>query len=190
MKTFIKSKGLVACTLFSMALWTGCSNNNDKYIAETHAPAAITTSAIAVIHPTEGNKVQGTVRFTTVPGGTKIVAEVSNLTPGKHGFHVHEFGDCSAHDASSAGGHFNPTKTKHGGPDSAERHMGDLGNLDADKDGHAHYERIDDMITLSGPNSIIGKSVVVHADEDDFVSQPTGNSGPRIGCGAVVASEE
>jgi Cu-Zn family superoxide dismutase len=148
-------------------------------------PVAPVTKAVAVLKPTEGNKVQGTVTFTTVEGGVLVVADVYNLTPGKHGFHVHEHGDCSAHDASSAGGHFNPGKTKHGGPDSAERHAGDLGNLEADKDGKAHYSRVDKMITLNGSDSIVTRSVVVHAGEDDFVTQPTGNSGPRIACGVI-----
>lgn len=148
------------------------------------APVKV-TKAVAILHPTEGNQVQGTVTFTEVEGGVLIIADVSNLTPGKHGFHVHEHGDCSAHDASSAGGHFNPTKSKHGGPDSAERHVGDLGNLEADKDGNAHYERVDKLLTLNGPDTIVTRSVVVHAGEDDFTTQPTGNSGPRIACGVI-----
>lgn len=142
--------------------------------------------AEAVLKATEGNKVEGTVTFTKVEGGVLIVADVVNLKPGKHGFHVHEHGDCSAHDASSAGGHFNPTNSKHGGPDTPERHVGDLGNLVADSTGKAHYERIDSLITLEGPNSVIGRSVVVHADEDDLATQPTGNSGARIACGEIL----
>ncbi len=141
--------------------------------------------AVAVLKATEGNKVEGTVTFTKVDGGVLIVADVINLKPGKHGFHVHEHGDCSAHDASSAGGHFNPTNSKHGGPDSPERHVGDLGNLVADANGKAHYERVDKLITLEGPDSVVGRSVVVHVGEDDFTTQPTGNSGARIACGAI-----
>jgi Cu-Zn family superoxide dismutase len=152
--------------------------------ATTEAPATV-TKAVAVLHPTEGNKVEGTVTFTAVEGGVLIVADVKNLTPGKHGFHVHEHGDCSAHDASSAGGHFNPTKTKHGGPDSAERHVGDFGNLEANQDGVAHYERIDKIISLNGPDTIVKRSIVVHADADDLVTQPTGNSGARVACGVI-----
>lgn len=143
------------------------------------------TSAIVELNPTKGNHVAGTVVFTQVAGGVEIEANVTGLTPGKHGFHVHEHGDCSAHDASSAGGHFNPTKKKHGGPDSPERHVGDFGNLVADKNGVAHYKRVDTVISLTGPDSIIGKSIVVHADEDDLTTQPTGNSGARIACGVI-----
>ena len=145
------------------------------------------TKAVAILHPTEGNKLAGTVTFTQVDGGVLIVADVSGLTPGKHGFHVHEHGDCSAPDASSAGGHFNPTHKKHGGPDSPERHVGDFGNLEANSEGKAHYERVDKIISLNGPESIVNLSVIVHANEDDLVSQPAGNSGPRIGCSVIKA---
>jgi len=143
------------------------------------------TTAKVTLNSTEGNHVSGTVIFTAVEGGIKIVADVKNLTPGKHGFHVHEHGDCSAADGSSAGGHFNPTKTKHGGPDSPERHVGDFGNLVANEKGEAHYERIDHVISLNGPNSIVGKSIIIHAGEDDLTTQPTGNSGARIACGLI-----
>lgn len=141
--------------------------------------------ARAVLNPTKGNRAQGLVTFTQVEGGVKIVADVDYLEPGRHGFHIHEFGDCSAPDGSSAGGHFNPTKTKHGAPDAVERHAGDLGNLATDPKGRAHYERIDKMITLEGENTIIGRSVVVHANADDFLSQPTGNAGGRVACGVI-----
>ncbi len=141
--------------------------------------------AIADIKPTKGNKVKGKVSFTLIENGVKIVADIDNLTPGKHGFHIHEFGDCSAEDGSSAGGHFNPTHMAHGSPELLERHVGDLGNLEANEEGHAHYVRIDKMLQLEGPNSIIGRSVVVHADPDDFTTQPTGNSGGRLGCGVI-----
>lgn len=166
-------------------LLTTCAFATTTTETPKQQPAVPVTKAVAILHPTEGNKVQGVVTFTAVEGGVLVVADVSNLTPGKHGFHVHEHGDCSAHDASSAGGHFNPTKSKHGGPDSAERHVGDLGNLEADKDGKAHYSRVDKLLTLSGPDSIVTRSVVVHADEDDLTTQPTGNSGPRIACGVI-----
>lgn len=153
----------------------------------TETDTAPIEKAVAVLNATEGNTVTGTVTFTTVPGGTRIVADVYDLKPGKHGFHVHEHGDCSSHDGMTAGGHFNPTGKKHGGPDSLERHIGDMGNLVADDQGYAHYDRVDDLIELSGPNTIVGRSIIVHADEDDLTSQPTGNSGKRIACGVIGA---
>lgn len=141
--------------------------------------------ASCVLHPTQGNKAEGIVTFTKVEGGVKIVAVVNNLTPGAHGFHIHEFGDCSAPDGSSAGGHFNPGKTQHGGPEALERHAGDLGNLVANSEGVAEYERIDKVIQLDGPDTIVGRSIVVHANADDFKTQPTGNAGGRIACGVI-----
>jgi Cu-Zn family superoxide dismutase len=144
------------------------------------------TVAVAVVHGLGENKVKGKVTFTQKDGGVEIVAELTGLTPGEHGFHVHEFGDCSMADGKCAGGHFNPTKMPHGGPDSEKRHVGDLGNIKADSTGKATYKRLDKMIALSGPNSIIGRSVIVHAKPDDFTTQtPPGNAGDRIGCGTI-----
>lgn len=143
--------------------------------------------AQASVSGTSDQKIQGVVTFNRVEGGIQIIADVYGLTPGKHGFHVHEHGDCSGGDGMKAGGHFNPTNSRHGGPDSPERHVGDLGNLEADVSGHAHYERVDTLIALEGPHSIIGRSVIVHEGADDLVSQPTGNSGARIACGVVEA---
>lgn len=142
--------------------------------------------AMAIITPTKNSNVYGRVHFTETPEGTKVVADVTGLIPGKHGFHIHEHGDCSAQDGSSAGEHFNPQQTAHGGPDDQIRHVGDLGNLEADERGHAHYERIDKVISLNGPQSIIGRSIVVHSAADDFKSQPSGNAGKKIGCGIIL----
>jgi Cu-Zn family superoxide dismutase len=141
--------------------------------------------AVCVLHPTKGYNVTGLVTFTKVKNGVKIVADVEGLTPGKHGFHIHEYGDISASDGTSIGGHFNPTNKKHGSPDSQERHVGDLGNLTAGANGQAHYERIDKVISLNGPYSIIGRGIIVHAGEDDFVTQPTGNAGARVADGVI-----
>ena len=146
---------------------------------------AETTKAIAVLSPTKGSSVSGTVTFTKVDGGVKIVADVAGLTPGQHGFHIHEFGDCSAPDATSAGGHFNPRHTQHGGPDATARHAGDFGNLEADDSGKAHYERVDTTISLDGAESIIGHGVIVHEKADDLKTQPTGNAGARVACGTI-----
>lgn len=141
--------------------------------------------AVALLSPTKGNKAQGAVSFIALENGVKIIADVDYLTPGKHGFHIHEFGDCSSPDGASMGGHFNPKRAKHGGPDSLQRHAGDLGNLVADELGHAHYERIDSFIQLTGSESIVGRSIAIHANADDYVSQPSGNSGGIISCGVI-----
>jgi Cu-Zn family superoxide dismutase len=147
------------------------------------------SKAFCVVNAKSDSEVVGAVTFTEVEGGVRIIADIGGLTPGKHGFHIHEHGDCSAPDATSAGGHFNPTKKKHGGPDSAERHVGDLGNIEANDQGLAHYDRVDNVISLNGKESIIGKSIIIHSDPDDLVSDPTGNAGKRLACGEIVESE-
>ena len=158
--------------------------------AEGHDMAAMSpppsfAAAVAVLIPTLGNEVHGVVRFTKVDGGVRVVAEVSGLKPGRHGFHVHEFGDASALDGSAAGGHFNPGHENHGAPMAEHRHAGDLGNLEADATGHAVLDYVDAKLALDGPASIIGRGLIVHADPDDLLTQPTGNAGKRVACGAI-----
>ena len=148
------------------------------------------TSAVCVLHPTEGNNVSGIIKFEKTDDGIKITADVEGLTPGKHGFHIHEFGDCSRLDGKSAGGHFNPEGKNHGSPDAAERHVGDLGNLIADEEGKAHYERTDTFISFDGLHSIIGRAIIVHAGEDDLTSQPTGAAGSRLACGVIGLAKQ
>jgi Cu-Zn family superoxide dismutase len=142
-------------------------------------------SAVCLLHPTEGNNVTGIVHFTQTKDGISITADIEGLTQGKHGFHIHEFGDCSLLNGNSAGGHFNPDGKNHGAPDGKERHTGDLGNLTAGEDGKAHYEWTDKYISFSGLNSIIGRAIIVHSGEDDLTSQPTGNAGSRLACGVI-----
>jgi Cu-Zn family superoxide dismutase len=143
------------------------------------------TKAIAVLHPTKGSSVEGIVTFTKTGDEMKIVADVTGLTPGKHGFHIHEFGDCSSPDGKAAGGHFNPTNDPHAGHDAAQRHECDMGNLEADSSGKAHLELTDSMMTMSGEKSIIGRGVIVHEKADDLKSQPVGNAGGRVACGVI-----
>ena len=150
------------------------------------AKSAASSKGISVLHPTAGNKVSGTVTFTPVADGVQVHAELTGLTPGKHGFHVHEFGDCSAADASSAGAHFNPTNQPHAGPDAAARHEGDMGNVEADASGNAKLDYVDHQISLANDaKSAIGRSVVVHAKPDDLKTQPSGDAGGRIACGVI-----
>ncbi len=147
--------------------------------------------AIAVVHPTEGNTVSGTVTFSREKEGVRVVAEIKGLTPGKHGFHIHEFGDCTAKDGASAGGHFNPTGMPHAGHDAEKRHAGDLGNISADESGVAKLDVVDKHLRFEGPASIIGRGVIVHAKADDLKTQPSGDAGGRVGCGVIgVAKKE
>ena len=144
--------------------------------------------ATATLAPTTGNRTAGTATFTPNGDRVRVVAKVSGLTPGSHGFHIHEKGDCSAADGSSAGGHFNPTGKPHGNPAVGEHHGGDMPVLLADASGEATLDLTIDTVTLdSGPNGIIGRSVVVHKDPDDYKTQPAGNSGARVACGVIVA---
>jgi len=152
------------------------------------APAPL-TKAVALVHPLASSGVSGTVTFTRVDGGVKIAAQLSGLTPGAHGFHVHEFGDCSVPDGSSAGGHFNPVGEPHAGPPDAHRHAGDMGNVIAGKDGTATIEYVDAHVSLDGPTSVLGRGVIVHANPDDLKTQPTGNAGGRVACGVVGAAK-
>lgn len=154
------------------------------FAADTETKAGV-TSAKATLAPTQGNSVSGEATFTQTPDGIKIVADITGLTPGEHGFHVHEFGDCSAPDAMSAGGHFNPTNQPHGAPNAAQHHVGDFGNVMADKDGKAHYEFVDKSISFEGQNNILGHSVIIHEKRDDLHSQPVGNAGARLACGVI-----
>ncbi|XP_076762115.1 superoxide dismutase 1 [Xylocopa sonorina] len=120
----------------------------------------------------------------------KVTGQVSGLKKGLHGFHIHEFGD-NTNGCTSAGAHFNPLGKDHGAPDSDVRHIGDLGNIEANSDGVATVSITDKCIQLQGPNNIIGRTLVVHADPDDLgkggheLSKTTGNAGARLACGVV-----
>jgi superoxide dismutase, Cu-Zn family len=145
------------------------------------------TKAVAVLIPTKsGAGVSGQVIFTKTERGTHVRAEITGLTPGKHGFHVHEFGDASSPDGKAAGGHFNPKGSAvHGDPSkTGPRHLGDLGNIEADASGKATFDKFEQDLPLSGPHSIIGHGVVVHEKADDF-GQPVGNAGGRVAVAVI-----
>lgn len=141
----MKTKTLsTIATLVSAAFWFGCATQETTKQSETFQVAT------AYLNPTQGNNVRGTVTFTQVKDGVRVVADVTGLKPGQHGFHIHEKGDCSAPDASSAGGHFNPTQMPHGGPNMEKRHVGDLGNLMADGSGRARTNMVDRHLNCAG----------------------------------------
>jgi Cu-Zn family superoxide dismutase len=143
--------------------------------------------AVASVQPLGTSTVKGVVLFTGLDHGVEISAQLAGLTPGQHGFHIHEFGDCSAPDGSSAGPHFNPGGKPHGAPDADASHAGDYGNLLADANGHATLKLVSHRITLDqSATGVLGRSVIVHEKADDLTSQPTGNAGGRIGCGVIV----
>jgi len=183
----------------AVALAAGCASGDasgkTEAAAESVAAAgawAGITEAVAAVGPVGKSHVHGVVRFSQVEDGVKIVADIEGLKPdSKHAFHVHEFGDATSAgtDGKSAGGHYNPEHVLHGGPDSPPHHAGDLGNLAADAHGVAHLERVIRGITIAGDHdAILGRSVIIHAGEDDFATQPTGTTGDgamRIACGVI-----
>lgn len=141
-------------------------------------------AASATLVGKSGSQVSGSVGFSEMAGGVRVTADVKGLTPGEHGFHIHESGDCSAADATSAKGHYNPASKAHGHHTAMDHHSGDLNNLVANAQGEAKASMEIKGVTLA---EIGGRSVVIHADPDDYKSQPAGNSGKRIACGTIAA---
>jgi Cu-Zn family superoxide dismutase len=143
--------------------------------------------ATAALQPTTGSKAFGEATFEQEGSGVHVLVNAQGLKPGQeHGFHIHEAGDCSSGDGMSAKGHFNPQGKPHGNPASGEHHAGDLPALKADEHGHAKLDAVVQGITVApGPNSIVGRGLIIHADPDDYTTQPTGNSGSRIACGVI-----
>jgi Cu-Zn family superoxide dismutase len=158
--------------------------------AKEHEPASI-THATARIFPTENGHCSGVVTFQEENGKVHVTATIKGLAPNsKHGFHIHEYGDLSKLDGTSAGGHYNPEGHPHALPPKLPRHAGDMGNLVADSQGTAHYDATFSDISIAGMmNPILGRGVIVHAKADDG-GQPTGNAGARIGMGVIgIASQ-
>lgn len=150
---------------------------------------AMGNTALATLTPTQGSNVRGLVMFHAMDGQVMVHARLSGLKPnGEHGFHLHEKGDCASADGTSAGGHFNPDAQPHG-PQGAAHHAGDMPSLKADADGNVdqHFALTGPSLAAGAPASILGRSVIVHANPDDYTTQPTGNSGPRLACGVIAA---
>ena len=151
-----------------------------------------TVRATAVLNPTEGHQAAGQIAFLQQGTHTHIIGFIGHLTPGLHGLHVHEVGDCSTPDASSAGEHFSAQPGHpHGAPSDPpnQRHAGDLGNIEADANGVAEIAIENSELILSGKSGALGRALVVHALPDDLESQPAGNSGDRIACGVILRSD-
>jgi len=143
--------------------------------------------ASANLESKSGSQAKGEVNFVWQGNDVLINGKFSGLKPNsEQGIHVHEKGDCSAPDATSAGGHFNPETKMHGVPDSGMNHAGDMPNIKSDANGNAVYTaKLHGFAVNTGPNGIVGRAVVVHKDPDDYKTQPAGNSGPRIACGVI-----
>jgi Cu-Zn family superoxide dismutase len=147
--------------------------------------------AVASLRPTAGNTTTGTVRFVQAGDTVRVSGQVRGLKPGaEHGFHVHEKGDCSSADGTSAGGHFNPDGKTHGRHGQGLHHAGDLPSLRADANGVAAFSFDSKSIRVGGgATDVIGRGLIVHRDPDDFTTQPTGNAGPRLACAVIARSE-
>ncbi len=167
------------------------TETNVEVVREDPVPTAdVGARAVAEMAPTEGNSVSGTVVFMQGDDGLQVSVDLTGLEAGtSHGFHVHETGDCSAADGTSAGGHYNPEGHDHALPDAATRHAGDMGNVTADDDGKVQTTLEFSNITIGGPNPIEGRAVILHASPDDG-GQPTGNAGARIACGVITLEGE
>jgi len=155
--------------------------------AHAAAPAMAAMGSAEATLQSADPKVSGAVHFTQEGSGVHVVADVSGVPPGKHGFHLHETGVCTAPDYKSAGGHWNPGHAGHACMPVEPRHAGDLGNITVGSDGKGHLDVILSGVSVSGADSVIGKAVVLHAAEDDCKTQPTGNAGGRLACGVVQA---
>lgn len=162
----------------------GCPKDPEIHTKpEPGAPA----TATATIESRSNSTVTGSARFEQTGNKVKVIVEINGATPGQHGLHIHEKGDCSDPAGKSAGDHFNPSQSEHGSLDKPMHHAGDFGNMTVGEDGKGKMEFETDTISLApGPTAVLNRSIVVHEKPDDTVTQPSGNSGARIGCGVIV----
>ncbi len=177
----MKTRLTKICTMVAVLGFAAAGNA----LAE-HAPSAA-ADAVAVILPTKASKsdTAGTVVLKQMKGYVLVTGEVTGLTPGDHGFHIHMYGDTRADDGTSAGGHYNPKGHDHGGLHSKDRHEGDLGNITANADGVAKVDVKAEGLDL---HHVLGRSIVIHGGTDDLKSQPSGNAGPRVGIGVIAVA--
>ncbi len=165
----------LAVSMLAAALFSACANSPEP-------------RAVAQLAPTAGNAASGSVTFARQGSSVLVSGEVRGLAPNReHGFHIHDKGDCSSGDGMSTGGHFNPTAAAHGAHDHSQHHAGDLASLKADGYGVARFSYTSNSITVGeGAADVIGRGLIVHRDPDDFKTQPTGNSGPRVACAVIT----
>jgi superoxide dismutase, Cu-Zn family len=201
----MRSVSRVLCPLLASVVFAACASHPEHVRATPmttrdghvhaqdasghhhHAPQPVgpVRRAVAAMESMGLSRVTGTLTFMAEGEGVRVRGSITGLTPGKHGFHIHEFGDLSDRsEGLSAGDHFAPDGSPHGKPTDTKRHIGDLGNVTAGADGVAVVDMLDHMLRLDGPHSIVGRSVVVHANEDKF-TQPSGDAGPRVAIGVI-----
>lgn len=161
-------------------------NEQQKPDVQIATKIAIPDDGITILRATEGNDVHGEIHLTQTTDGVRLRGIIRGLTPGKHGFHIHEYGDLRASDGTSAGGHFSPQGHQHGSPKDKEHHVGDLGNINANSQGIADVDILAEDLKL---HFVIGRSIVVHGGADDLKSQPSGDAGPRVALGVIGFAE-
>ena len=191
MKTRLMSIGVKPVFLLLIGvsiLLVGCERTHQQAGIVPIAPAE---QANAMIGSSNDSGVTGMAVFTQDGDQITFTVEIQGASPGLHAVHIHEYGDCSAPDGTSAGGHWNPTDVAHGKWGEGEFHLGDIGNIIVGEDGTGRFTLTTDLweIGTGSDVDVIGQSIIVHADADDFVSQPSGAAGPRIGCGVIVLTE-
>jgi Cu-Zn family superoxide dismutase len=189
----------LVCACVAAALLAACQKSeappSDELATATPSTPPVTAPepsarATAELAATQGHTASGSLTLAEEGEGVHLTGSLQGLAPnGEFGFHIHEKGDCSAPDASSAGGHFNPTGVAHGNPQQGPHHAGDMLNVNSDADGNAQVDAQATGVTLGdgGASDIMGKAVVLHEQADDYHSQPSGNSGARIACGVITA---
>ncbi len=193
---------LAGCVLLAAGIaLAGC--NDEQPVPPEVDPATVSTPlAEATAVPTMTSNVAGAqlagpggatavVTFSEEPGGVHVVARIEGAKAGTHGFHVHAGGSCDAPDFTTAGDHFNPGNTPHGGPTAPQHHAGDFGNVEVGADGTGNVDLVTAELTLGsgGANDVLGKALILHEGADDLTTQPSGNSGARIACGVVQRAQ-
>ena len=191
MKTRLMSIGIKSAFLLLIGisiLLMGCERMPQQAGILSTAPAK---QANAMIDSSSDSGVTGMAVFTQNGDQITLTIEIQGATPGLHGVHIHANGDCSAPDGTSAGGHWNPTDVAHGKWGEGEFHLGDIGNITVGEDGTGHITLTTDLweIGTGSDVDVVGRGIIVHAGADDFVSQPSGAAGARIGCGVIVLVE-
>ncbi len=199
----MRKHALIGLVCFCLVCFIGCTDGeapgehaqadhgeSHEEHGDDHSDAA-EASAVATIDPKGDSGVTGTATFEAAGDQVILTLSIAGATPGQHAFHLHEIGDCSAPDGTSAGGHWNPTEQDHGRWGGEAFHLGDVANLDVGEDGSATLTVATNLwsIGTGDDNDVVGRSVIVHEGVDDFTTQPTGAAGGRIGCGVIQLSE-
>ena len=184
----IEVKSMFLLLISMTIIFTGCEKVQEPMDVVSTAPEK---KATAIINSSNDSGVTGTANFTQNGDQITLIIEIKDATPGLHAVHIHEYGDCSAPDGTSAGGHWNPTEVAHGKWGEGEFHLGDIGNISVADNGKGCITLTTDLweIGTGSDIDVVGRSIIVHADADDFISQPSGAAGARIGCGVIVLAE-